>query len=565
MRTEATSWCIQKLLLLAVFCITLPLAAFAAGPSTPGVGTILQETEPLTPPSASPAEPRLRLEEGGGEAFPPSAPFMVNAIRISGNTQFATPTLHALVADMEGKSLTLSQLSDLAARITDYYHRHDYLLARTIIPPQVIKDGVVEFMVVEARYGKIRLDNHSRVNDALLQETLSPVQSGQFIDGKILDHSLLLLSDIKGSATTASLKPGDAVGTSDLLVDVAPGPVISGNVVLDNYGNRYTGRARAGLALNINNPLRHGDVLSVGGLSSGKGMRYGRLAYETLLNGKGTRMGGAYSALHYVLGDTLTYLKGHGNAQVGSAWVKHPFVRSLDANVYGGIQLGLKQLRDRIDVSTIRTDRHLHTWAMSLSGDARDTFLSGGINAWSVSWTGGNVIFDDSAAQLADATTAGTKGRFSKLNASFARLQSMGSKNALYISAHAQLAMTNLDISEKMLAGGPHSVRAYDMSALSGDVGSQGTVELRRELGPVLYGQWQAVVFVDAERLRVNLNTWTPGVNHATLAGAGMGLNWTGPEQLTASTYIASRIGPVPALVGSTSSVRAWATISKGF
>ncbi|MFC1626529.1 ShlB/FhaC/HecB family hemolysin secretion/activation protein [Pseudomonadota bacterium] len=565
MRAETTLYCITKLLLLSIFGIFSPLTALAAGPVAPGAGTILQEAEPVTPLSPSSAEPGLRVEEDGGTPFPPSDPFMVKTIRISGNTLFDTETLHGLVADMEGKTLTLSQLTQLAARITDYYHSHGYPLARAIIPPQVIRDGVVEFVVIEARYGKIKLDNHSRVNDTLLQATLSPVQSGQVIAEKALNRSLLLLSDIQGTATIATLKPGDRVGTSDLLVEVAPGPVISGNIVLDNFGNRYTGKARAGLALNINNPLRHGDVLSVGGLSSGKGMNYGRIAYETLLNGKGTRTGGSYSALRYVLGDTLTYLNGHGSAQVGSVWVRHPLMRSRDVNLYGRIQYDRKQLRDRIDVAAIRTDRHLNRWAVNLSGDARDTFLSGGINLWNVSWTGGNVLFEDSAAQLADAVTAGTKGRFSKWNASFARQQRLSSKSTLYFSVYAQLATTNLDASEKMIAGGPHSVRAYDISALSGDEGYQGNVELRHDLGPALYGQWQIVAFADGAHLRVNNNAWVAGVNSATLTGAGIGLNWTGPKQLTASVYVATRVGPVPVLVGNTSSVHAWGAISKAF
>jgi len=565
MRTETTLYCITKLLLLSTLGVFFPLTALAAGAVTPGAGTILQEVEPVTPPSPAPPEPSLRVEEDGGVPYPPSAPFMVKSVRISGNTLFDTATLHGLVADMEGKSLTLSQLADLAARITDYYHSHGYPLARAIIPPQVIKDGVVEFVVIEAHYDKIKLDNKSRVNNSLLQATLSPVQSGQVIDEKVLNRSLLLLSDIQGTATTATLKPGDRVGTSDLLVEVAPGPVISGNVALDNYGNRYTGRARAGLALNINNPLRHGDVLSVGGLSSGKGMNYGRIAYETLLNGKGTRTGGAYSALRYILGDTLSNLQGHGSAQVGSVWVRHPLVRSRDFNLYGRIQYDRKQLRDRIDVSAIRTDRHLNTWAVSLSGDVRDTFLSGGINAWNLGWTGGSVLFDDRAAQLADAVTAGIKGRFSKWNASFARLQRLSSKSTLYFSAYGQLATTNLDASEKMIAGGPYSVRAYDISALSGDEGYQGNVELRHDLGPALYGQWQVVAFADGAHLRVNKNVWVAGVNSATLTGVGMGVNWTGPKQLTASVYVATRVGPVPVLVGNTSSVHAWGGISKTF
>ena len=89
--------------------------------------------------------------------------------------------------------------------------------------------------IIEARYGKISLDNRSRVDDSLLQDTLSSLQSGQAVGQAGLDHTLLLLSDIPGVGVNATLKPGENVGTSDLRVETASGPAVSGNVVMDKY------------------------------------------------------------------------------------------------------------------------------------------------------------------------------------------------------------------------------------------------------------------------------------------------------------------------------------------
>lgn len=552
-------------LLAALFVAFAPLASQAAGPVVPGAGSILQQVQPVTPPTPSSTGTGLTIEREGGAKLPPSAPFEVKAIRISGNTLFDTPTLHALVADAEGKNLTLSQLDELAARITDYYHSHGYPLARAIIPAQAIRDGVVNLEIIEARYGKISLDNRSRVNDPLLQDTLSPLQSGQAIGQTELDHALLLLSDIPGVVVAATLKPGETVGTSDLLVNTTPGPAVSGNVVLDNYGNRYTGRARIGGTMNFIDPLHHGDVLSVNGLSSGRGMTYGRITYESLLNGQGTRMGGSYSALHYILGEPVASLNAHGTAQVESLWAKHPLMRSRDANLYGQIQYDRLQLRDHIDASAIQKDRSLANWTAILAGDGRDALLSGAASAWNVGWTTGRVGFDDEAAQLADAATAKTQGGFSKWNASLARLQGLSEKNTLYLAFSGQWAGDNLDPSQKMPAGGPYTVRAYDMGAISGDSGYVGIAEFRHNLGSAWHGQWQAVAFVDSAHVTVNKNVWVAGANSARLSGAGVGLNWAGPNQWSARVYIATPIGSIPVLVASTASTRAWVEIGKGF
>ncbi len=553
----------MKPLFAALLAACAPLAVHAQAPAPPGAGSILQQVRPVTPPTPSPSGTGLTIERQDGAGLPPSAPFLVKTLQIAGNTLFDTATLHALVADAEGKSLTLFQLDELAARITDYYRSHGYPLARAIIPAQTIQSGIVRMDIVEARYGKISLDNSSRVNDPLLQATISPLQSGQAIGQTELDHALLLLSDIPGVVVAATLKPGEAVGTSDLLVNTTPGPAVSGNVVLDNYGNRFTGRARIGGTVNFINPLHHGDILTVSGLSSGSGMNYGRISYESWLNGQGTRLGGAYSALRYTLGEPFS--ASNGTARVQSLWAKHPLVRSRDVNLYGQIQYDRLQLRDRIDASAIRTDRHLDNWTVSLAGDARDAFLSGGVSSWNVGWTSGRVGFDDALAQETDAGTAKTQGSFSKWNASLARLQSLSPSNGLYLALFGQRANTNLDSSQKMSAGGPYTVRAYDTGAVSGDIGVLGSIELRHSLGAGWGGQWEAVAFVDSAHVTVNKNTWVAGTNSARLSGAGLGLNWTGADQWSARAYIATPIGSTPVLVAGTASTRAWIEIRRGF
>lgn len=551
--------------LVAALLAFYPLATLAAGPATPDAGSILQQIQPLTSPTPSSGATGLTIERADGSKLPPSAPFLVQRIQITDNTLFDTPTLLALVAEAQGQTLTLPQLGELASRITDFYQSHGYPLARAIIPAQTIAAGVVRIEVIEARYGQISLDNSSRVKDGLLQATLATLHSGQAIGQSEMDQALLLLSDIAGVEISATLKPGEAVGTSDLLVQTTPGPTVSGNGVLDSYGNRFTGRARIGGTANVINPLGLGDVLSVSALSSGKDLNYARLAYEFLLNGQGTHLGGAYSKLHYTLGEPVAALNAHGTAQVSSLWARHPWVRSRDINLYGQIQYDGLQLRDHIDASRIQTDRSLDNWTLSVSGDVRDAFLSGGINSLSLGWTAGRVGFDDAAASLADAATAKTQGGFSKWNANFARLQALSAVDTLYLAFSGQWAHRNLDSSQKMSAGGVNTVRAYDTGAVSGDSGYFVSAEYRRALGQTWAGQWTAVAFIDSARVTVNQHAWAGGENSATLRGAGVGLNWSGPDQWSAKTYIATPLGETPALVGRTNSTRAGVEISRRF
>jgi hemolysin activation/secretion protein len=553
----------------ALLLAATPLfTAHAADPLPVDAGSILQQVQPpqsFAPPPRGEG-PSLNKEENNPPPPPrPAVSVDVKSIKILGNTLVETETLHGLVADAEGKSLTLDQLDEMATRISRYYRSRGQSFARAVVPAQVIQSGVVRFLVIEARYGKVGIDNQTRVNDMLLQATAAPLQAGSPVEQAMLDKSLLLMSDIPGVTVQATLRPGEAMGSSDLNIQVSPGPVTTGNLVLDGYGNSYTGRARLGGTVFFNNPLRRGDVLSLGGLSSGPGVNYARVSYESLLNGQGTRGGAAYSFLDYKIGGNLQELGAHGSAETESFWGRHPLLRTQAANVYGQIQYDSVQLRERIDMVAMKTDRNLGSWTSSLTGDWRDTLLSGGINTWSLAWTRGRVGFDAAEAQLADAAGARTEGWFSKTNLGFTRLQRWGERGSVYFSWAAQWANNNLDSSQKMSVGGPYSVRAYDVGALSGDAGYRANIELRYDLGPAGGGRLQALAFWDGAYLKVNQRPWTPGVNTATFSGAGVGLDWTGYNQWRARAYLASPLGTAPVLVKAPDAMRMWTELAYRF
>jgi hemolysin activation/secretion protein len=554
-------------MLIATLCIAIlpAVRAHAAGSVVPSAGTILQQAEPVAPLAPPSYETGLSIPQSKSSALPASVVIRVEHIEIVGNSKIDTATLHALIADAEGRDLNLTQIGKLATRITAYYRVHDFPLARAIIPAQTMRAGVVKIEVIEARYGKVELDNQSRVSDLLLQSTLNDLQSGSVIAQEEMDRSLLLLADIPGVVVNATLKPGAQIGTSDLQVNTSSTPMFNGSFTADNSGDRYTGRERLGASVNVFGLLHQGDTLGLSALSSGDGMHYGRISYDALMSGSGTRIGTAYSTLDYKLQGALSVLDVQGSAKVASAWIRQPMIRGLHLNLNAQLEYSHQQLNDDIHSFDIRTHRHLDNLTASLSGNARDGVEDGGISLWSVSVTSGYVSFDDATQQSIDALTAGTQGRFARGNATLARLQNLSVRNTLYLSLAGQWASGNLDPSQKLIGGGPNSVRAYDAGTISGDVGYMLTTELRHSFGQSWYGQWQAVAFVDAAHVEVNRNKLSSGENVANLGGAGIGLNWAGPNQFSANLTVAVPVGPMPAQIGSRTSARAWLQASKGF
>lgn len=553
---------------LAGICIGTLLAAphaWAAG-ELPNAGSLLQQIRPEQAPAPSRADPGLPLPKPSEAGLPESAPFEVRRIEIKGHTVFDTASLHALVADAEGTRQNLAQWGEVAGRITRYYQEHGYPFARAYIPAQSLVDGVLVIGVIEARYGQVRVDNKSTVNDGLLQETLAGLQSGALVQQDELERALLLLSDIPGIVPRSAVTPGQATGTSDLQVEVVPGAAATGSVTADSYGNAYTGYTRLSAQAQVYNPLQRGDVLSLNAMSSGPGMTYGRAAYESVLNGQGTSAGVAYSAVQYKLGGSMAHLQAHGDAQVSTVWVKQPWVRGRDANVYARLQYEGKRLRDRVDTGPVNTDRHLGNWTAALSGDVRDAVLAGGLNSWSLSVTAGRVGFDDAQAATADRKSAQTQGGFDKLNVNASRLQTLNTDASLLLTLSVQHAKSNLDASEKMSVGGPASVRAYNSGAVTGDSGQFVSLEYRHQLGGWAGGNWMGRAFVDTALVRINQTSWSDtSSNNATLSGTGLGLDWSTPDQWQVRVSVATRTGQRPVQVSDTSTTRVWLEVSKGF
>lgn len=543
------------------------LAAAACGSSAqsmPGAGALLQLAKPATRPVYLPKTSDLISPPADADALPPSAPFLVRRIEITGNSLMATMRLQALVADAQGKTLTLPQLGQLAARITTDYQDKGFPFTRAIIPAQTIKDGVVMIQVIEARYGKVVLNNQSQVNDSVLQNTLAALQPGQDIQQTTLERSLLLLSDLPGVVVSTSIKSGEAAGTTDVQVNARATPAVSGYATADNHGSSSTGGERLNGAVVLHNPLNLGDTFVASAMTSGNLLNYGRLAYESVINSQGTRLGGAYSDLNYALGNSLAALEAHGSATSTSLWAKHALLRTQRVNVSGQVQYEQLQLRDRIDTTLSRTDRQLKSWTGTLLGDIRDALVNGSVNSWSLAVTDGQVGYDNAAALQADAATAKTQGYFTKTNLYLTHWQGIDRDNSLYLTYSGQWANTNLDASQKQSVGGPASVRAYDVGALSGDNVQMVSAEYRYEAGAFLQGQLQVVAFADVAQIEVNHRVWSASDNQVTLSGAGLGLNWTGPMQWSIKAQVATPATQNSALLAE-STTRGWVELLKRF
>jgi len=472
--------------LFALVLLLSSAVAFAQTPPAgiaPDAGSIVRETrEPFRLPPPSPdlkpniPEPKPAL---GNQ---PKLRVKVSAFTFSGNTLLPEEELQAKVQEFVGKELNFEGLNDAATEVRAYFRSRGYFLAQAYLPEQTIRNGVVEIAIIEGRWGIIELDKKpaTRISTKLLAGILGAhLREGDVITETGLERPLLLINDLPDAGVTTELRPSETVGAANLRVNVDPGSgPITGFVDADNHGNRFTGEYRYGFSVNWNQPLEWGDRLTIRGFTTDEHMWYGRLAYDIPVGYYGTRIGASYSRFDYALGKEFASLLSSGEGEVSSVYGFHSLVRTRNTNLLLNFGGEYKKLVDRIQSTTptTTTEQNIYTYKLGFVGDFRDGLLGGGLNAYGLTYTWGNL---GTTAAAAGADTRNTQGDFNKWNFDARRQQRLTDDISFLVSASGQLASKNLASAEKFSLGGPNGVRAYPVGEATADTGIVWQTEMR--------------------------------------------------------------------------------------
>jgi hemolysin activation/secretion protein len=455
--------------------------------------------------------------------------------------------LQALVIGAVGKSLSFAELQGLVERVTSYLRGKGWFLARAYLPKQDVTAGIVEIAIVQGTSDGgiiIKRDNTVRLGESTIRGMADrAVRPGQPLNEGSLERSVLLMNDLPGVTAKASLAPGSAPGSTGVQIDVSEGSLLSGSFWGDNQGNRYTGTWRGNGLLNLNDPLRYGDQLTLL-LTGAEGLKQGRVGYSLPLSSGGLRGNLSYTAMRYELTGDMAPLRSEGKSQVVGAGVGYPILRRRTANISANVSYEYKRLSD--SAAGVETkSRTLHSGTLLLQGDLYDTLLGGGYTVWNAGVTTGRM-----QEGVADIGITNTEGGYRRFNLGLSRLQRVADGLSLNLLLSSQWALDNLDSSEKFGLGGPHGVRAYPIGEGYGDEGQILNVELHWDLPlPTKDMGLQLLGFYDVGHIRLYRTPWANAVSTATnkndywLEGAGMGFLYKYTEAMKLKVTWAHALG----------------------
>lgn len=546
--------------------LALLLCSVAAVAAQPDAGTLLNQQQrsqqrlPDRLPDAERQPVRPSLKETGG------ARVVIKSVRFTGATGLASEVeLQAVVANSIGRELDFAGLEQLTYNVTEFLRRKGWFLAEAYLPKQDVTDGNIEIAIrvgrLDGKDGKgepyaivpggkaaLRIDE-----DRLKAIAANLLPAGASAHEGDLERAMLLMNDLPGVAARARMEPGNEEGSTRILVDVEEGPLLTGSVALDNYGNRDTGVNQLNVAAQINDPTGQGDQAGVSAIHA-NGLDLGRLSYTLPIGNSGAKLGAAWSNMRYTIQRGTGLAAGlNGESETAGLTLSYPFLRSRANNLYGIVGYNHKALTDDSNAGVLH-DKRVDVWSATLSGDRIDTVGGGSLTSWNASFTTGRLdlggVPSDAAA---DAAGYNAQGRYSKLNYGASRLQKLPKTFTFFANFSGQMAGKNLDSSEKFLLGGPNGVRAYPGAEASGDSGWFTNLEVRYDLpGGTPLGLLQLVGFYDIAHIILHNDAKNIAIPTATsqngysISGWGLGVNLTKTGSHALRLAWAQKIGDNP-------------------
>jgi len=508
----------------------------------------LAQTVPTLPPSADPAlqeQERLRREKllqerqqavprpavpaGAAEAAKAGPAFVLQRVRFTTSRHLTREQLAEAAQPFLGHEVHWPELQGLLQRVNQLYRSLGIHTAAATLPEQQVKDGTVVVQLVEGTLGQVTVENNQYLDAPWVQQWVHGVTPGADLDARKLEADVARFNRVNDAKLQAALRAGQGFGQTDLVLSVQEPARTGGQVFVDNYGYKSSGREEIGAIVRRQKLFTDGDR-SLAYLMASEGSQSLSLSYNAPLKASGWRLGASasLSRTKMIAGDFKDIdVKGDGSSlALDSSWLAHSSDRFW-LNLTGGVQLS----DSSNDVRGVAVSHYAIT---RLSLGAPFTLTGEGWQ-WSV-----NPIF----------ASARARNKLLPEQSTSVNLFT-GDSSALYRfkeSAWYGLAQLSWQVaSHKSLpgalafsVGGPTSVRGYEPGLISGDGGVLAAAELHYDGWAFSGTRTDVYGFVDTSAV----HSINPTV-HPT--SAGIGFNWSGWHNTSLAVTAAKGVrGVVP-------------------
>lgn len=468
-------------------------------------------------------EQRNALPQVPAVLAPPSSPanivvpggptFVLRAVALDKSRFLSQDELDAITAKYVGARIDISGVQRMVKEINDLYAQKGIVTAAAYLPPQKLKDGVVQVKIVEGRLGKIRVTGANVLsNDFVLSHV--DQKAGDVVDVPRMTQDLAFFNKTGMARIQALMQPGAQFGLTDVELAVTEPPKNLIQVFVDNQGVPTVGQLEGGALLQRYAPLGLDDKFTLYAVKS-QGNVSGNVAYNIPFDPWGGRIGVSFTrGENSIISGPYKTLAVTGNSEVASVNASQPLFASGEwmflVNASAGEDISIS------DQSDIRiTDDHTTSATGGVSLGYTGAVFSGTV---SPTFTTAYSHSDVSGRYTDFQTQGGTFNSTVRLPYGF----------AASLGGAWQIASKDLIPGDQLFQiGGPTTVRGYPADAVAGPSGYYDNLELHRGFS-IADTSFDAYVFYDHGAV----------YNHAPavqdLNSLGLGLSWTPNKYLVA-------------------------------
>ena len=424
-------------------------------------------------------EPEKSLPEAEGPRI------RVNKIQIAPPSEILSEKeLQKIIRPLEENEVTIKDLYGAVGAINALYKKKGAIAAQAVLPPQKVEDGIVQIQLVEARVGRVAIENNQSTRENYIKDGVD-ISVGDLVQLSDLEENIFFFNSVNDIELRATLKPGSKFGTTDYILKVKEPPKYQFAIFTDNAGRKDVGRERVGFSFTNKSLFGFRDSLTLGGfVGIGNseahsnafddvfGTRAAFASYNFPINSHGTRLHASYDLSNIVIiAGQAEALNVEGKSENMGLQVRHPFVVQPNIQLNGFFGGNVKNSETDFDKITLLRQE---VKTLSFGFDMQITFSHSSIYT--------RHVYTDSLDERFGDTN------FIKYNGEVG-LTSVYSNNIVTIMRVKGQWTDNtiLPSAEQFQIGGMSTVRGYREGFLIGDRGYFTSMEASF---PVLLSDW---------------------------------------------------------------------------
>ena len=506
-----------KSILILVFLITF--SSFGYAVDIPTVDDLNRQVPQL--PGKKGPNASEKLNELDKEVLPNNEEkilkVLVKNFILEGNKRYNDETLKNLIKENINKELDYDALLNVTTLISNYYRSKGFL-ATSYLPPQDIKNGIVQIKITEAELGKIifNVEKSQKLNlskERIRKKILYKVKDDGGLNIAQLDKNIRNFNRTPGINAIAQLEEGELFGETDVVITASNTETITGSSLVDNSGSRSSGTGKLTNTINIDGLFNIGDRFSFTNVATGNNFIDGKQSEESNyyalsntfpLGYNGMQVITRLSKMEYKLSAPFDSTTPSGYSTEYNLTFTRPLIEKLTNNLNATLSLSRNDYVNDLGTGN-NSNKDMTKASLNLGFDATDTKLGGGVNYGLIGVTLGKLDLTDNASNFTtDQAAADNNGRNLKATLSLNRLQKLTDKTNILLKFNSQFAADNLDGGEQFTLGGLNGVRAYTSSEAAGDSGFTTGIEIKRN-----FFNLPTTIFYDYGKIRLHKNKWT--------------------------------------------------------